>query len=142
MQPGSWPTADPLLGEEPRRLERTITTLDELAALRATIRGWLAGRPLPDEALEDLLLGVSEASMNAVEHGTPPGGRATVRVDDAGDHVHVAVHDQGRWIRPVLPVGDGYGLAIIDGVSEGSLRVRPSMAGTEVSFDVPSHRLA
>ncbi|MEZ5139492.1 MAG: hypothetical protein R2711_12230 [Acidimicrobiales bacterium] len=71
MQPGSWPTADPLLGEEPRRLERTITTLDELAALRRHPR-WLAGRPLPDEALEDLLLGISEASMNAVEHGTPP----------------------------------------------------------------------
>ncbi len=47
---------------------------------------------VPDAALADLLIGVSEAVNNAVRHGQPP---TTVRIWGAADRIVVTVHDAG-----------------------------------------------
>jgi anti-sigma regulatory factor (Ser/Thr protein kinase) len=51
-----------------------------------------AGR-IPDDTIQDLLIGVTEATTNAQHHGRPP---ATVRIWAAGDHIVVTVHDTGQ----------------------------------------------
>jgi anti-sigma regulatory factor (Ser/Thr protein kinase) len=52
----------------------------------------IAGGRIPGTALEDMLIGVTEAVANAQYHGRPP---ATVRIWAAPDRVVVTIHDTG-----------------------------------------------
>ena len=62
----------------------------QLAALRAEVRCWLTPFTLADDAEDDLVLAVSEAASNSVEHAyTSP---------DAGDTVELTFWTESRAI--------------------------------------------
>lgn len=74
---------------------------EALATLRRRLRGWLEDAGVGDEPAYDLLVAVSEASANAVEHAYGPSD-ATFEVDasiGAGE-VAVVIRDHGRWRPP------------------------------------------
>jgi anti-sigma regulatory factor (Ser/Thr protein kinase) len=79
----------------PDRLEGTPTVAELVNRSAAEARRALtqAGRGrVPDAALQDLLIGTTEAITNAQRHGRSP---VTVRIWAAPDHFVVTVHDTG-----------------------------------------------
>jgi serine/threonine-protein kinase RsbW len=75
------------------------------AEARRGIGAWLSGHGRPQEAQEDLVLAVSEAVSNAVEHGygVRPGGAGRAELVEVAaellpdGRVEVAVRDRGAW---------------------------------------------
>ena len=84
---------------------------------------------LSSQARQDAVLMVSELVTNALVHGT---GTISLRIDIAGDALHVEVSDQGD-VRvapnPTPGAHGGWGLRIVDqladdwGVRDGSTKV-------------------
>jgi anti-sigma regulatory factor (Ser/Thr protein kinase) len=73
-----------------------------LSGMRRTLRHWLEGLGAVDAEVYDMLVAVTEAAANAVEHAYGPGD-ATFDVDArASDDgvITVVVRDQGRWRPP------------------------------------------
>ena len=122
-----------------------VLPADPIAAgqSRAALRTWLTAHRWPTHALEDLVLAVSEAVSNAIEHGygAQPGvsGRpGTVELDgevacgtDGMRHAEITVRDHGEWrSRPVLPSNRRRGIptmracvaeCVIDGTATGTI---------------------
>ena len=84
-----------------------------LRQLRVRLRDWLQDLGASVADCTDLELAVWEAAVNAIVHGRPAAGPATVTVraalDDAGRAV-IQVSDRGRW-RPDRRRGSGPGVA-------------------------------
>lgn len=95
---------------------------------------------LDDHACEDLKLAATEACTNAVLHAYPNGkaGPMEVRVDTAaGDDLLVVVRDQGRGPPPDDVFDDdseGYGLSLIEAVSDDVRLAEADGGGTEVAI--------
>lgn len=93
--------------------------LSGLSALRSALRTWLAGRGVPDDVRDDLVLAASEVTANAAEHGCDREPEAQVhvraRVEQTGTEpeVVVAVRDPGRWRTRVASSERGRGLRIV-----------------------------
>lgn len=112
-----------------------------LRQLRVRLRDWLQelGASVADRT--DLELAVWEAAVNAIVHGRPAAGAATVTVrgalDEAGRAV-IQVSDRGRW----RPAGDadpgrawpgGQGLSVIRRVTD-EVDIATGPAGTTVTL--------
>jgi anti-sigma regulatory factor (Ser/Thr protein kinase) len=109
---------------------------------RHALQDWLRALRWPDEAADDVLLAVTEAVANVIDHAYPPARpglvhmHAWVWADAAGERrVTVSVIDRGRW-RPPSPsraeAGHrGRGLAMM-GALTARLHLQPSDAGTTV----------
>ena len=105
-----------------------------LAPLRRTLRHWLSRvRPSRYE-LQDILVAVSEAATNAIEHAYGP-VEARYRVEGrlAEDRVSVTVTDSGRW-RERRGHDRGRGTAVMRGLMDG-FEVHHSEAGTVVQLE-------
>jgi anti-sigma regulatory factor (Ser/Thr protein kinase) len=112
-----------------------------LRQLRIRLRDWLEELGAAASDRTDVELAVWEAAVNAIVHGRPPSGDATVTVraslDDAGRAV-IQVRDRGRW-RP--PGSDdpgrawpgGQGLSVIRRATD-ELDIAPGPAGTTVTI--------
>jgi anti-sigma regulatory factor (Ser/Thr protein kinase) len=112
-----------------------------LRDLRRRLRDWLGelGASLPDRT--DVELAVWEAAVNAIVHGRPVAGPATVTVraalDGAGRAV-IEVSDRGRWRQPA-PADParrwpgGQGLMVIRQATD-ELEITPGPAGTTVTL--------
>jgi anti-sigma regulatory factor (Ser/Thr protein kinase) len=109
-----------------------------LRQLRAQLAAWLDGLGVSAADRVDTELAVYEAAANAIVHGRPQQGEATVivqaRLDGAGG-VLVEVTDRGRWHAPgsdpAQPRPGGRGLSVISKVT-GELTIEPSATGTTV----------
>jgi anti-sigma regulatory factor (Ser/Thr protein kinase) len=108
--------------------------------VRRALRSWLARLPMTDDDRDDLVLAVSEAVANAVDHAytgmAEPGGiavRAAVEGrPDATCRVVVAVADAGRWRpAPSQPGYRGRGLRLMRACT-GEMQVTVNEAGTQV----------
>ena len=90
-------------------------TSSGLGSLRRELRGWLGQWLSGEDTMHDVLLAVSEAVSNAVEHGArgdvekPVVVIATMSVDD----VQITVRDHGVWRDPVVSSERGRGLGIM-----------------------------
>lgn len=78
-----------------------------LSLIRERLRDWLKAHQWPDAELEDLVLAVSEAASNVVDHAYPSGARGNIEIDGRVTVVpggtrmtELTVRDRGRW-RPV-----------------------------------------
>jgi anti-sigma regulatory factor (Ser/Thr protein kinase) len=108
----------------------------ELAPMRARLRAWARGAGFDDELVETIVLGVSEAAANSIEHGLryDVRGTVTVRVRALPDgRVEATVVDDGSWRAPETRPGAvrGHGMRIIHALMD-EVGVEPRVAGTVV----------
>ena len=114
---------------------------------RHRLRDWLRATPLHlDEALQyDVLLGVGEALINAIEHGGTRDKRNVVwlEVFAQEDRILASVSDAGRWITDSAASrresSRGRGLTLIHGLSDDVKTVR-TLLGTRVTMSFRSDR--
>jgi anti-sigma regulatory factor (Ser/Thr protein kinase) len=111
-----------------------------LRELRIRLRGWLRGLGVSQSDRTDVELAVWEAAVNAIVHGRPVAGPATVTVRaglDAAGRAVIQVSDRGRW-RPPGPADPdrrwpgGQGLLVIRQAAD-ELDIAPSPHGTTVT---------
>jgi serine phosphatase RsbU (regulator of sigma subunit)/anti-sigma regulatory factor (Ser/Thr protein kinase) len=92
-----------------------------LADLRRRLGAWLGAQGAGRTELEDIVLAVHEAAMNAVEHAYGPGDAELVVVARRrGDGVEVEIADEGNWRDPRdAHRGRGHGImsAVMDEVT-------------------------
>jgi anti-sigma regulatory factor (Ser/Thr protein kinase) len=103
-----------------------------LSSLRRTLRRWLEGLGASELETYDVLVAVTEAAANAVEHAYGPGDasfdvEATLH-DDAD--VLVVIRDQGRW-RPPRGHNRGRGTLLMQELMD-HFEVTTGEQGTEV----------
>jgi anti-sigma regulatory factor (Ser/Thr protein kinase) len=112
-----------------------------LRKLRARLRDWLQELGAAASDRTDVELAVWEAAVNAIVHGRPPAGGATVTVraslDDAGRAV-IQVSDRGRWrppgsADPGRAWPGGQGLSVIRQATD-ELDIAPGPDGTTVTM--------
>jgi anti-sigma regulatory factor (Ser/Thr protein kinase) len=103
-----------------------------LSSLRRTLRRWLEGLGASEIETYDVLVAVTEAAANAVEHAYGPGDASfdiEATVGDA-DEVQVLVRDQGRW-RPPRGHNRGRGTLLMQELMD-HFEVTTGEDGTEV----------
>lgn len=122
----------------------------DLAHVRSTrhrLQAWLRACPLPlDEAFQsDVLLGIGEALINAIEHGSAHDKRGIVwlEVYARENGILASVSDSGRWITDFAPsrpeVSRGLGLKLMHGLSDDVKTVR-TLLGTRVTMSFRTDR--
>jgi anti-sigma regulatory factor (Ser/Thr protein kinase) len=92
-----------LLYRQPAPLDLDFAAdVEELAASRTALRGWLDKAGVTPEQALDVLIAVGEALSNAIEHGhrNHPDGRVRLRAVALPDRLHVTVIDTGTWKVP------------------------------------------
>ena len=113
---------------------------DQLASVRAEVRRWLTPLPLTDDTEDDLVLAVSEAASNSIEHAyTPPTADDTVELTfwTESHAICVDIVDRGQWRTPSdQPTGRGRGIAIMQRLV-GFVLIRHDNRGTRVHFRHP-----
>jgi anti-sigma regulatory factor (Ser/Thr protein kinase) len=114
-----------------------------LAGLRRRLRSWLSRRGFDDEEASEVMLAVSEACNNAVEHAYD-GAQGVLRVsaEVQSGRLEVVVEDRGRW-RETKPSPDrGRGMLLIRRLMD-SAEFHSDQGGTRAILRkrVPSRRL-
>ncbi|WP_177215433.1 ATP-binding protein [Actinokineospora terrae] len=101
------------------RIEATACA-QAVSEIRSEVRAWLTARQVARGPAEEILLAVSEAVTNSVEHAYPTGppGLVIVTAEVADRAVSVVVTDHGHWREPTPPQGAaiairGRGLGIL-----------------------------
>ncbi|MFC9437725.1 ATP-binding protein [Nocardia sp. NPDC057030] len=108
----------------------------ELSAVRAALREWLDRSRVRADQGVDVVLAVSEACTNAVEHGhRGDGGEIRLRVWIQDDRLRVTVADTGRWQPPAAPANTyrGRGLPVMEALMD-SVTITPGSSGTVVEM--------
>jgi serine phosphatase RsbU (regulator of sigma subunit)/anti-sigma regulatory factor (Ser/Thr protein kinase) len=105
-----------------------------LAPLRRTLRHWLAGARASPAEVQDILVAVSEAATNAIEHAYGP-IEASYRVEGrrSTDRVVVTVTDSGSW-RERRGAERGRGTNLMRELMDG-FDLYPSEGGTVVRLE-------
>ena len=87
----------------------------ELSALRRRLRTWFERHGFDQVEVDEILLAVSEACNNAIEHayGENREGPIHVRVDRDAETLRVVVEDHGMWRDPTPSDERGRGLMLI-----------------------------
>ncbi|WP_329108398.1 SpoIIE family protein phosphatase [Micromonospora sp. NBC_01699] len=105
----------------------------KLSALRQRLLDFLTEHQVGEEDLFDLVVAVSEAAANAIEHPVAPADRMiTVEVAVVDGTVVATVRDSGQWREAHDPGFRGRGLELIRAL--GELSVSRTAEGTEVTF--------
>ncbi|MFC7527093.1 SpoIIE family protein phosphatase [Actinoplanes sp. GCM10030250] len=122
---------------EPREFVLRLPAEPErLTVLRRRLEDFLAAHGVADADAFDLVVAVSEAAANAIEHPVAPAEPViTVDASLSGGAVLVTVRDTGRWRPATDPGFRGRGLALIGALTE--LSVHRSPEGTAVTLRRP-----
>jgi anti-sigma regulatory factor (Ser/Thr protein kinase) len=122
------------LTSDPRRCDwRFPSDLSSVTSMRWELRGLLGDTGLSLNEVEDLVLAVSEAANNAVEHAQAPRQPffdVSTEIDDGA--VTIVVQDHGQWRPPTSDTGRGRGLAMMRALADTSVAARPH--GTTVTI--------
>ncbi|GLW28800.1 SpoIIE family protein phosphatase [Actinoplanes regularis] len=109
---------------------------NRLSVLRKRLDDFLAAHSVPEPDLFDLIVAVSEAAANAIEHPIEPVEPwITVEASMHADAIVVTVRDTGRWRPATDPGFRGRGLALIGALTEFSVHRSPE--GTAVTLRRP-----
>ncbi|MGV9976256.1 SpoIIE family protein phosphatase [Micromonospora wenchangensis] len=104
-----------------------------LSVLRKRLEDFLVAHSVGENDLFDLIVAVSEAAANAIEHPVAPVEPTIgVEVSIVDRTVVATVRDSGRWRESTGAGFRGRGLALIEAL--GELTVRRTDEGTEVSL--------
>jgi serine phosphatase RsbU (regulator of sigma subunit)/anti-sigma regulatory factor (Ser/Thr protein kinase) len=105
-----------------------------VAALRRRLRTWLRALGLGDDEIFDVVLAVSEAAANAIEHAADPTSPSiVVSVTPVDGRAVLSVEDFGRWKETPPDEDRGRGLRIIEALVE-TPSIERSSRGTTVTF--------
>jgi anti-sigma regulatory factor (Ser/Thr protein kinase) len=111
----------------------------ELAPLRAQLRDWARAAGLDDELIEAIVLSVSEAAANSIEHGLGYDARGTVTVFvrvRPDRSLEATVVDDGSWEPETRSdAARGHGMRIMGALMD-DVGVQPGAAGTVVRMDL------
>jgi anti-sigma regulatory factor (Ser/Thr protein kinase) len=117
--------------------------------VRDRVRRWLTAHQWPAAHREDLVLAISEAVSNSVEHGygiaagdttrsalTAPSGTVNVHGyiitdPDGVRRIEFTIRDQGHWVRPAVRCGRGHGMMIMRACADEVI-IDPAPDGTTV----------
>ncbi len=115
----------------------------ELADLREQLRGWLAEHGVAEDVERGVVLAVSEAAANAVEHGygSDGAGIVTVMARLADDRLEITVRDTGAWRQPRRDTDRGRGLEIIRAIMD-EVSIAHEGAATVVRMAQPAREAA
>jgi serine/threonine-protein kinase RsbW len=107
-----------------------------LPLVRHAIRGFLDAGAVADPPAGEVLLAVTEACANIVQHayvGADEPGEIELQAEKSGDRLIISVRDRGRGFAPRLDSpGAGLGLPVIASLAD-RVEIRPIPgAGTEV----------
>jgi anti-sigma regulatory factor (Ser/Thr protein kinase) len=104
-----------------------------LRSLRRDLRAILDGSGLPADERDDLLLAVSEAASNAIEHAVEPSETFFDVLSDVRDgEVTVTVRDYGQWEHAPTGPHRGRGLAMMGRLADTT--IFPRSSGTTVTM--------
>jgi signal transduction histidine kinase/DNA-binding response OmpR family regulator len=107
-----------------------------LSLLRRRLEDFLTAHGVPEGDIFDLIVAVSEAAANAVEHPIDPAEPVIVlQVSLDDEAVTATIRDTGRWRPETEPGFRGRGLALIGALAE--LTVYRSETGTAVTLRRP-----
>jgi len=110
---------------------------DQLASVRAQLRGWLRSCDVGARIAQDVLVAAGEAIANAIEHGHRyrPGEQVRLRAVSTANQLRVTVTDRGRW--RATPPGDrslrGHGIALMRALMQ-QVTIEPGPSGTTVDL--------
>ncbi len=107
-----------------------------LRGMRRRLDAWLVGHGLEHDDVVDVVLAVSEACNNAIEHAyrDSGGGSVDVTVAREGETLRVVVEDHGAWREPTPSDERGRGLMLIEQLMD-AMKVETGLHGTRVMFD-------
>ncbi len=110
---------------------------EQLASVRAQLRGWLRSCDVSARVAQDVLVAVGEAIANAIEHGHRhrSGQQVRLRAVSTADELRLTVSDTGRW--RTSPPGDrslrGHGISLMRSLMH-QVTIVPSPSGTTVDM--------
>jgi anti-sigma regulatory factor (Ser/Thr protein kinase) len=112
----------------------------QLAPIRAEVRRWLTPLTLAPEAKQDIVLAVSEAASNAIEHAYPsatPGATVELTFWTEARALCIEIVDHGLWKTPSThSEGRGRGLPIMRALVE-FVMIHYDLRGTRVLLRQP-----
>jgi anti-sigma regulatory factor (Ser/Thr protein kinase) len=132
------------MNDEQVQLELTVpSTAENIPLVRHAVAGFLDGHSLSGALASDVLLAVTEACTNVVQHAYRDGGAAAAEIEVSAQcelsALTIAVRDRGRGFAPrVDSPGLGLGLPVIAALTQ-NVEIRPfPPSGTEVvmTFDL------
>lgn len=125
----------------PLRIE-TVAAADQLVRIRHRLADWLRAGGITGELAADIVLVVSEACTNCVEHAYRgfAAGTMSLEVSLNGDEVRTRITDRGSWKMPAAnPGNSGRGLPLMQLLSD-SIELDATATGTtaDITFRVPT----
>ena len=130
-----------------RVIDRPVLTLERrlehgpvsLRGMRRELAGFLRSADLDEREIDDLILAISEAAANAIEHPLKASNPSVeVKVEVRGDEVVVDVRDFGQWDDSDPDPDRGRGLSLIHALVD--VEVRRYVDGTHVTMRRPLAR--
>lgn len=119
----------------PLRIE-TPALAQELAGIRHRLASWLLAAEVGDEQANDIVLVLSEACTNCVEHAYHgrDAGKMRLEADFADGEIRARVIDSGSWKPPAAnPGNSGRGLVLMRAISH-SVQIQSTPRGTTLEF--------
>jgi serine/threonine-protein kinase RsbW len=107
-----------------------------LRGMRRRLDAWLVGCGLEHDDVVDVVLAVSEACNNAIEHAyrDTGGGPVDVTVAKDDETLRVRVEDHGTWREQTSSDERGRGLMLIEQLMD-AMKVETGLHGTRVMFE-------
>jgi anti-sigma regulatory factor (Ser/Thr protein kinase) len=107
-----------------------------LQGLRRRLRGWLARRGVGSDEAAGVVLAVSEACNNAIEHAYRDNGVGQIKVSLASAEdgmLHILVEDHGTWRDDGPSAGRGRGIGLMEQLMH-STDIQTGRKGTRVTL--------
>lgn len=112
---------------------------DQLALLRRDIRHCLDQQKITGREQRDIVLAISEAANNAIEHAYHGrhGGTIIIDLEDHSHHVIARITDHGTWRPPTPDPERRRGIPIMQSLATHYARTS-SAAGTTITLEIPT----